>query len=88
MPVAGIVTRIVRHTTSGELQCQIFMVGGSHLSHWVGDFLSKLEIWAKSEKCSAIVAAGVRAGWVRVAPRLGFSPFYIEGPDQVWGVRI
>jgi acetyl esterase/lipase len=88
MPVAGIATRLVRHTTSGELHCQIFMVGGSHLLRWADDFLSKLMTWAKAEGCSAVVAAGVRPGWERVAPTLGFVRSHMDGPDWVWEVRI
>lgn len=86
--VAGIVTRLVRHTTSGELHCQIWLVGGSRLFHWAGDFLAKLKAWAKAEGCCAIVSAGVRRGWERVAPKLGFVKAHIDGPDQYWEVRI
>ena len=86
--VAGILTRLVRHATSGELHCQIWLVGGSRLSEWIGDFLSKLKAWAKSEGCVAIVATGVRPGWERVAPKLGFVRSFVDGPDQYWEARI
>jgi hypothetical protein len=86
--VAGILTRLVREATSGELHCQIWLVGGSRLSEWIGDFLGKLKDWAKSEGCSAIVATGVRPGWERVAPRLGFTRSFVDGPDQYWEARI
>lgn len=86
--VAGIVTRLARHTTSGELHCQIWLVGGSRLSEWVGDFLPKLKTWARDEGCCAVVAAGVRRGWARVAPRLGFIKAQMDGPDQYWEMRI
>jgi len=86
--VAGIVTRLMRHTTSGELHCHVWLVGGSRLSEWIGDFLSKLKVWARSEGCVAIVAAGIRPGWERVAPRLGFAKAYVVGSDQYWEVRL
>lgn len=86
--VAGIVTRLVRHTTSGELHCQIWLVGGSRLYHWAGDFLAKLKVWARSEGCVAIVSAGVRRGWARVAPKLGFVPSHEDDGNLYWAVRL
>lgn len=86
--VAGIVTRLRVHTTSGELHCQIWLVGGSRLYQWAADFLAKVKDWARSEGCSAVVAAGVRHGWDRVAPKLGFIKAHIDGPDQYWAVRL
>lgn len=71
-PVAGIVTRLVRHTTSGELHCHVWLVGGSRLSAWAPDFVAKLLPWAKSEGCVAVTGNG-RLGWSRIMPKLGFS---------------
>lgn len=83
LPIAGIVTRLWRDTTSGELHCQIHLVGGSRLLEWANDFLDKLTAWAKAEGCSWLEAAG-RKGWTRIAPRLGFVPAFHNGPDLYW----
>lgn len=82
-PVAVIVTRLFRDTTSGELSCQIFLVGGSRLLEWATDFLEKLTLWARDEGCQWLEAAG-RPGWKRIAPRLGFVPYREVGPDLFW----
>jgi hypothetical protein len=68
--VAGIVTRLLRVGTSGELQCHLYLVGGSQLSHWAPDFISKLRVWAKAEGCAAITGNG-RRGWARIVARFG-----------------
>lgn len=82
-PVAGIVTRIFRDTTSGELICQIHLVGGSRLLEWAADFLDKLTKWAREEGCTWLEAAG-RKGWSRIAPRLGFARSYEHDGDLYW----
>lgn len=69
--VAGIVTRLWRVGTSGELRCHVWLIGGSLMSLWAQDFISKLIPWAKAEGCSAITGNG-RRGWSRIMPKLGF----------------
>lgn len=69
-PVAGIVSRLLREGTSGELHCHLYLVGGSHLSIWAPDFISKISTWAKAEGCSALTGNG-RRGWARIVKRFG-----------------
>lgn len=71
MPVAGILTRLLREATSGELHCHLWLIAGSHLTSWADDFLSKLIPWAKAEGCSAITTSSKR-GWGRRPARYGF----------------
>lgn len=70
-PVAGIVSRLERQEgTSGELHCHLYLVGGSHLSSWSSDFITKISAWAKAEGCSALTGNG-RRGWDRIVKRFG-----------------
>lgn len=69
-PVAGIVSRLLREGTSGELHCHLYLVGGSHLSIWAPDFITKISAWAKAEGCSALTGNG-RRGWARIVARFG-----------------
>lgn len=70
-PVAGIVSRLLRHEgTSGELHCHLYLVGGSHLSIWAPDFITKISAWARGEGCSALTGNG-RRGWARIVKRFG-----------------
>lgn len=71
IPIAGIVSRLLREGTSGELHCHVWLIGGSRLSEWAPDFVAKLIAWAKSEGCSAVTGNG-RRGWSRIMPKLGF----------------
>jgi hypothetical protein len=70
--VAGICTELLRDTTSGHLECLLWLIGGARLSSWAPDFLSKLILWAKSEGCTSLSAGG-RRGWGRWAERYGFE---------------
>lgn len=70
VPVSGIVSRLLREGTSGELTCHLWLVGGSRLSDWSADFLSILIPWAKAEGCTAITGNG-RKGWARIVARHG-----------------
>src|ERR1700722_4949901 len=45
VPVAAIVTQVQVGT---EKRCLIWLVGGSRLREWAGDFIAKLEDWARS----------------------------------------
>lgn len=67
--VAGIVTR-PRVGTSGELHCHLWLVGGSRLSEWAGDFIEKLKPWARENGCTMITGNG-RKGWDRIVRRFG-----------------
>ncbi len=87
VPVAGIVTRLLRVGTSGELQCHLYLVGGSQLSSWASDFITKISAWAKAEGCSAITGNG-RRGWARIVAR--FSGARIEDREGLpcWRLAI
>ena len=71
-PLGVIVTRLWRNTTSAESRCHVWLVGGSRMSEWAGDFIEALKGWARSEGCSAITGNG-RIGWDRIVRRLGFE---------------
>ena len=51
MPIAAIVTEI---TLVPEKRCRIWLVGGTRMPEWVGDFLPKVEAWARSLGCVAL----------------------------------
>lgn len=73
IPVAGIVTKLILvETTSGdpELHCHLWLIGGSRVSDWAHDFITKLIPWAKAEGCRAITGNG-RRGWARIVARFG-----------------
>jgi hypothetical protein len=86
-PVAGIVTRLWRVGTSGELQCRIWLVGGSRLSEWAPDFISKLIPWAKAEGCDRINGGG-RKGWARIVSRFGGVRAADEDDAPAWELRL
>lgn len=85
--VAGIVTRLWRVGTSGELQCRIWLVGGSRLSEWAPDFIAKLRDWAKAEGCSEINGAG-RRGWARIVKRFGGNTAPAEDGEPAWRLAL
>jgi hypothetical protein len=69
-PVAAITTWI---TLDPEKRCRIWLVGGSRVRDWVGDFLPKVEAWARGLGCVALTASG-RDGWTRLAKKMGWEP--------------
>jgi hypothetical protein len=69
-PVAAITTWI---TLDPEKRCRIWLVGGSRVRDWVGDFLPKVEAWARGLGCVALYASG-RDGWTRLAKNMGWEP--------------
>lgn len=84
-PIAGIVTRPLRvGTSSTETHCQIWLVGGARLFDWAADFLSKLKPWAAESGFASIIAAGIRPGWERLAPKLGFVSAFHDGSNHFW----
>lgn len=84
---AGICTKLLRDTTSGHLECLIWLVGGDRLFLWCPDFLSKLIPWAKAEGASRLVAGG-RKGWGRWAARYGFEPIEPRAGIPYWARAI
>lgn len=81
--VAGILTKLLREATSGELQCHLWLISGSHLSLWADDFLAKLIPWAKAEGCCAITTSSKR-GWHRRPARFGFERIEDRGGFPTW----
>jgi hypothetical protein len=67
VPVAAIVTQI---QVGNEKRCLIWLVGGSRLREWAGDFIAKLERWARSLGCMALRGVG-RPGWARIVKKFG-----------------
>ena len=67
VPVAAIVTQI---QVGNEKRCLIWLVGGSRLREWAGDFIVKLEDWARSLGCVALRGVG-RPGWARIVKKFG-----------------
>lgn len=86
-PIAGILVRLQRHVTSGHRICRIWLVGGTRMSEWLPDFLSKLIPWAKQEGCVALVGSG-RKGWARYARRLGCVRIEDESGGPAWRLDI
>jgi hypothetical protein len=79
-PVAAIVTTIV---LCPEKKCRLWLVGGSRVREWVGDYLPKVEAWARGLGCTALWASG-RDGWCRLANRLGFESVGTIAGFPVW----
>jgi hypothetical protein len=87
IPVAGIVTRLLRESTSGNLHCRIWLVGGSRLSEWAPDFIEKLIPWAKAEGCTEINGSG-RKGWRRIVAHFGGVEEGEEDGLPVWRLSL
>jgi hypothetical protein len=66
-PVAAIVTQI---TLVPEKRCRLWLIGGCRVREWLGDFLVKVEAWARSLGCVALWASG-REGWTRIVSKFG-----------------
>jgi len=73
-PIAAIVTEI---TTAPDRWCRLWLVAGARVADWVGDFLARVEAWARACGCIGLWASG-REGWARLARRLGWRR---EGSD-------
>lgn len=67
-PVAAIVTQIT--ISDDQKRCRLWLIGGSRVREWVGDFLAKVEDWARSLGCIALWGSG-REGWARIVNKLG-----------------
>lgn len=87
IPVAGIVTRLLRESTSGNLHCRLWLVGGYRLSEWAPDFIAKLIPWAKAEGCTEINGSG-RKGWRRIVARFGGVEDGEEDGQPVWRLAL
>lgn len=79
-PVAAIVTQI---TTEPERRCLIWIVGGSRVREWMGDFMPKIEAYARSWGCVGLWASG-RKGWKNIAKALGFERIEDLGGLPAW----
>ena len=67
-PVAAIVTQIT--ISDDQKRCRLWLIGGCRVREWVGDFLAKVEAWARSLGCVALWGSG-REGWARIVNKLG-----------------
>lgn len=85
--IAGIVTRLLRVGTSGDLNCHLWLVGGSRLSDWAGDFIPKLKDWSRSEGCVAITGNG-RPGWARIVARFGGERIEDRAGLACWRLKL
>lgn len=86
--ISGIVTRLLKPVgTSGDLNCRIWLVGGSSVRSWVNDLLPKLSAWARSEGCVKLSASG-RKGWDRLARSLGWKAVGIESGQTIYEVAL
>ena len=65
-PIAAVVTGFLL----SPKRCLIWLVGGSRLREWAGDFIAKLEDWARSLGCVALRGVG-RPGWARIVKKFG-----------------
>jgi hypothetical protein len=84
-PIAAVTTQI---TLDPEKRCRVWLVGGSRMTEWVGDFLGKVEPWARSYGCKAIWGTQSRAAWVRIGRLLGCEPIEPFEGIPAWGKRI
>ena len=66
--IAAIVTQVT--CDQEETRCRLWLIGGSRLREWAGEFLGKLERWARSLGCVALWGSG-REGWDRIVKRMG-----------------
>jgi hypothetical protein len=83
-PIAAVTTQI---TLEPETRCRIWLVGGSRMGEWAGDFMAKIEPWARSYGCKAIWGTQSRAGWQRIVRLMGGEPIEaVEG--LAWGRRL
>lgn len=83
-PIAAITTQI---TTEPERRCRIWLVGGSRMTEWAGDFMAAIAPWARSLGCTHIWGTQSRKGWERIVRLLGGEPIdAVEGP--AWGRRL
>jgi hypothetical protein len=87
IPVAGIVSRLLRPEGTSSLNCRLWLVGGSRLSEWAPDFITKLIPWAKAEGCDRISGAG-RKGWTRIVTQFGGKRVSDEDGEPCWELRI
>jgi hypothetical protein len=67
-PVGAVVTRI---TLEPEKRCLCWLIGGERTKEWAGDFLSRIEAFAREWGCVALWGAG-RKGWARIVEPNGF----------------
>jgi hypothetical protein len=84
-PVAAIVTEI---TLLPEKRCRIWLVGGTRMREWAGDFLVTIERWARAHGCSALWGTQSRAGWLRIVRKFGGKEAGIVNGQPTWERRI
>jgi hypothetical protein len=84
-PVAAIVTEI---TLLPEKRCRIWLVGGTRMRDWAGDFLMTIERWARAHGCSALWGTQSRAGWLRIVRKFGGKEAGIVNGQPTWERRI
>jgi hypothetical protein len=67
-PIAAVVTQI---TLEPEKRCLMWLIGGDRAKEWAGDFLARIEAFAREWGCVALWGAG-RKGWARIVEPAGF----------------
>jgi len=83
-PVAAVVTMIQQ---TQERRCLVWLVGGGRLREWAGDFLAKVESWARSLGCVALWGCG-RRGWGRIVGQFGFKSIGRFNGEPAWEMRL
>jgi hypothetical protein len=66
-------------TLIGEKGCRLWLVGGSRLAEWAGDFMAEVEPWACSLGCTHVWGTQSRAGWQRIVRLFGGEPVIVDG---------
>jgi hypothetical protein len=84
-PLAAIVTEI---TLMPEKRCRIWLVGGTRMREWAGDFLAMIEHWARAYGCAALWGTQSRAGWLRIVRKFGGEEAGIINGQLTWERRI
>jgi hypothetical protein len=66
-------------TLIGEKGCRLWLVGGSRLAEWAGDFMAEVEPWACSLGCTHVWGTQSRPGWQRIVRLFGGEPVIVDG---------
>lgn len=83
-PVAAIVTQVQEEP---ERRCLLWMVGGSRMAEWAGDFMATLSDVARAHGCVSIVGAG-RKGWARIVRQFGGEPIDPIEEQPAWRLSL
>lgn len=73
--IASCVTELP--TIAGRKVCNIISIGGTGMEKWLPN-LSIIELWAKSQQCTAMRFPEIRPGWQRVLKEYTMTKITME----------